>query len=80
MFSEIFTTLTVPKAEELIAATYRHGGKDSAEAFFLAGMTKAMHRLFEHAHPAFSVTIYYAFKQSESDGNNGAASTGWDTF
>ena len=38
-----------------------------AEAFFLDGMTQAMHRLAEQAHPAFPVTIYYAFKQSESD-------------
>ena len=26
-----------------------------------------MHRLAEQAHPAFPVTIYYAFKQSESE-------------
>ena len=30
-------------------------------------MTQAMHRLAEQAHPAFPVTIYYAFKQSESE-------------
>ena len=30
-------------------------------------MTQAMHRLAEQAHPAFPVTIYYAFKQAESD-------------
>ena len=41
------------------------------EAFFLDGMTQAMHRLAEQAHPAFPVTIYYAFKQSESDGDRG---------
>jgi putative DNA methylase len=39
-----------------------------------------MHRLAEHAHPAFPVTIYYAFKQAESDGDAGTASTGWETF
>ena len=43
-------------------------------------MTKAMHRLAEKAHPAFPVTIYYAFKQSESNEVDGTASTGWDTF
>ena len=43
-------------------------------------MTQAMHRLAEQAHPAFPVTIYYAFKQSESDGDDGTASTGWETF
>ena len=39
-----------------------------------------MHRLAEQAHPAFPVTIYYAFKQSESESDAGTASTGWETF
>jgi putative DNA methylase len=79
-FLDLFTTLAVPKAEELVAFGYRHDGRAGAEAFFLAGMTQAMHRLAEQAHPAFPVTIYYAFKQSESDGVGGTASTGWETF
>jgi putative DNA methylase len=80
VFPKLFTTLAVPKVEELVASPYRHGGKDKAEAFFLEGMTQAMHRLAERAHPAFPVTIYYAFKQSETDALDGTASTGWDTF
>jgi putative DNA methylase len=80
VFPDLFATLAVPKAEELVATPYRHGSKEKAEAFFLGGMTKAMHRLSDQAHPAFPVTIYYAFKQSESDGSDGTASTGWDTF
>ncbi len=80
VFPEIFATVTVPKAEELVATPYRHGGKENAEAFFLHGMTEAMHRLAEFAHPAFPVTIYYAFKQSESEDVAGTTSTGWETF
>ena len=80
IFPNLFSTLAVPKAEELVATPFRHGNKQKAEAFFLEGMTQAMHRLAEQAHPAFPVTIYYAFKQSESDGADGTASTGWDTF
>jgi len=72
--------LEVPKAEELVATPYRHGTREKAEAFFLDGMTHAMRRLADVAHPAFPVTIYYAFKQSESDSVSGTASTGWDTF
>jgi len=64
---DLFATLTVPKAEELVAASYRHGNKEKAEIFFLKGMTQAMHRLAEQAHPAFPVTIYYAFKQAENE-------------
>jgi putative DNA methylase len=80
VFPDLFATLAVPKAEELVATPYRHGSKAKAESFFLDGMTKAMHRLAEQAHPAFPVTIYYAFKQAESDGGDGTTNTGWDTF
>jgi putative DNA methylase len=80
VFPELFATLAVPKAEELVATPYRHGGKEKAEAFFLGGMTQAMHRLASQAHPGFPVTIYYAFKQVESEGEAGTASTGWETF
>ncbi|HEX6899319.1 MAG TPA: DUF1156 domain-containing protein [Thermoanaerobaculia bacterium] len=80
VFPDLFATLAVPKAEELVATPYRHGSKEKAEEFFLDGMTQAMHRLAEQAHPSFPVTIYYAFKQSESDGVDGTTSTGWETF
>jgi len=80
IFPSLYATLAVPKAEELVATPYRHGGKIEAEAFFLNGMTRAMHNLAEQAHPAFPVTIYYAFKQSETKGETGTSSTGWETF
>lgn len=79
-FPDLFATLAVPKAEELVATPARHGGKEAAEAFFLEGMTQAMHRLATQAHRAFPVTIYYAFKQAESESDEGTASTGWETF
>jgi len=80
VFPALFATMAVPKAEELVATPYRHGSKEKAETFFLDGMTQAMHRLVEQSHPAFPVTIYYAFKQSESETDGGTASTGWETF
>jgi putative DNA methylase len=79
-FPDLFATVAVPKAEELVATPYRHGGRDRAEAFFLEGMTQAMHSLVQQGHPAFPVTIYYAFKQSENETEAGTASTGWETF
>jgi putative DNA methylase len=79
-FPALFSTLAVPKSEELVASAYRHGGSDKAEAFFLDGMTRAMRRLVVQAHPSFPVTIYYAFKQAESDSSDGLSSTGWETF
>jgi len=80
VFRELFATLAVPKAEELVACSYRHGSKEKAEVFFLDGMTRAMHRLAQQAHAAYPVTIYYAFKQAESYGSDGTTNTGWDTF
>lgn len=80
VYPDLFATVAVPKAQELVATPYRHGGREKAEAFFLDGMTHAMHRLVEQAHPAFPLTIYYAFKQSESENEAGTSSTGWETF
>jgi putative DNA methylase len=80
VFPDLFATLAVPKAEELVATPYRHGSRERAESFFLDGMTKAMHGLAKQGHPAFPVTIYYAFKQAESETDAGTASTGWETF
>ena len=69
--SDLFSTVTTPKVDELVASAHRHGGATEAKTHFLNNMTKAMSALRE-AHPAFPVTIYYAYKQSES--------TGWETF
>ncbi|WP_349963468.1 DUF1156 domain-containing protein [Rhizobium sp. ZPR3] len=80
VFPDLFATLSVPKAEELVADQYRHGGKAKAERFFLEGMTEVMHRLATQAHPSTPVTIYYAFKQSETQTSQGTSSTGWETF
>ncbi len=80
IYQALFHTIAVPKSEELVATPYRHGGREAAEKFFLDGMTQAMKRLCEQSHPALPVTIYYAFKQSESTVAGGQASTGWETF
>ena len=80
IFPNLLATIGVPKAEELVATPYRHGSKANAESFFLDGMTLAMRSLAEKAHPAFPVTIYYAFKQSETESDSGTSSSGWETF
>lgn len=79
IFPSLFATVAVPKAEELVATPYRHGGVEQAEAFFLDGMTAVMKNIAESAHGAFPVSIYYAFKQSDTS-DAGTASTGWETF
>ncbi len=77
---DIFGTVAAPKAAELIASPYRRGGTEAAERFFLDGMGQVISRIAEQAHPSFPVTIYYAFKQSETRQDGGTASTGWETF
>jgi putative DNA methylase len=80
IFPGYFATVATPKAEELVASAYRHGGTKSAAEFFLAGMTKAMRTVSEYTHPAFPITIYYAFKQTQTSSGQGASSSGWETF
>jgi putative DNA methylase len=79
VYPDLFATMAVPKTEELVATPYRHGSKEAAESFFMKGMTGAMRRLAALANQAFPVTIYYAFKQSETDEGE-TSSTGWETF
>lgn len=79
LFPEIFGVLATPKAEELVATSYRHGGNESAELFFLEGMRKVIFNMSKGSSSEFPTTIYYAFKQSEIE-REGISSTGWATF
>lgn len=79
VYPELFGVLATPKAEELVATPYRHGGKEAAEAFFLDGMTKAIANMAAQSSVKIPAAIYYAFKQSEID-QEGISSTGWATF
>ena len=78
-YPDLFSTLSAPKSEELIASPYRHGGREDAEEFFLSGMRKAVLNLRNQCSDEFPATIFYAFKQSEV-ASEGVSSTGWATF
>ena len=79
LYPDLLSTIVVPKADELVATPYRHGSKENAEGFFLEGMTQAMAQLAERSEATSPVTIYYAFKQAETDLQD-TVSTGWETF
>jgi len=84
-YPDIFCTMLVPKAEELVATPYRfQGSKEKARNFFEDGMLQSFQRLYSSACDDIPVTIYYAFKQSETDEDDGGdqqiASTGWETM
>ena len=79
-YPELFSTMLVPKTEELIATPYRHKGSiEKAKKFFEDGMLSACKQMYEYARDDIPVTIYYAYKQSDSDAN-GTASSGWETM
>ena len=79
VYPELFTFIATPKSEELIASPYRHGGKASAEQFFLNGMRDAIREMAAQTDGETPAAIYYAFKQSEVR-DEGISSTGWATF
>ena len=79
VWPDLFRRLTTPKAEELVATPYRHGGKVKAEAFFMKGMSEALRAMREAATEGEPLTIYYAFKQAEL-AEEGIISAGWASF
>jgi putative DNA methylase len=76
---DLLSTVLVPKADELVANPYRHDGKGGAKAFFEQGFMQVFARARATASRDYPITVYYAFKQSESD-YGGEASTGWETL
>ncbi len=84
-YPSLFKTMLVPKTEELIATPYRFDGSvEKARVFFENGMFKTFEQVFSYAYDDVPVTIYYAFKQTDSDeddkGTTQTASTGWETM
>ena len=81
-YPELFRTMLVPKAEELIATPYRHDGSaEKAKEFFEDGMVTACRQIYLSATDTVPVTIYYAYKQSDSnEATEGQASSGWETM
>ncbi len=76
---ELFATVQTPKTEELVADPYRHGGKKEASDFFEVGFNQVFRRIRNDSPSTFPVTLFYAFKQNESDAS-GVANTGWQTL
>ena len=86
VYPELFSTLLVPKEPELVATPYRFNGKkQKAKEFFETGLKKAFQRMRKMASNRYPLTIYYAFKQTETEinrknGKSTIASTGWETM
>ncbi len=79
LFPDLFSTMVVPKNDELIVSSYRHGNHDLSKKKFIKGMTETFQNLAFSANKLFPITIYYAFRQSENT-NGEIVSTGWETI
>lgn len=94
VFPDIFSTMLVPKTSELIATPYRHNGDmNKAKVFFEEGLFRTFQNIYAHASDDYPVTIYYAFKQTDSESDENIqeederslmslteASSGWETM
>ncbi|BDI18747.1 hypothetical protein ANSO36C_45490 [Nostoc cf. commune SO-36] len=87
IYPDLFHTIAVPKEKELVATPYRFGGnKEKAKKFFEEGLNKAFTLMREAVHPDYPFSVFYAFKQTESEDtdeggvNSAVASTGWETM
>jgi putative DNA methylase len=79
-YPELFSTMLTPKSAELVADPFRcDGDKAKSEERFEEGFERAFANLRKTADPAYPLTVFYAFKQSERD-ESGVASTGWETM
>lgn len=89
IYPRLMGTVQVPKECELVATPHRFGGdKDKAREFFERGLGRAFKRMHEAQDSNYPLTLYYAFKQAETEdngkGQDGSgrnhASTGWETM
>lgn len=86
VYPDLFRTMLVPKAEEIIYSPYRfENDSEKAKEFFENNLAKAFINIKNMVNNEFPVTVYYAFKQSEEDNTDDEnettiSSTGWETM
>ncbi len=85
-YDGLLNTLLVPKTQEVVAEPFRHGGRQNAQKFFEEKLGDSFGLMRKAQHTDFPLTVFYAFKQTESENDNGSetqtvtASTGWETM
>ena len=88
IYPDLLAPLLVPKAAELVADPARFADdNDRARKFFEEGLGTAFRVIRDSTLEDFPTTVYYAFKQTETEadpGSNGEgvarASIGWETM
>lgn len=80
VWPDTFGTMQTPKSDELVATPYRfEGGASEAKRFFENGMRETFTHLAGAMSDDYPMTVYYAYKQTESSGD-GRTSSGWETM
>jgi putative DNA methylase len=78
-FPKLMGTVASPKSAELIAAPYRHEGRESvANDYFRSGFRDVFRSLSRRVGPSYPMSIIYAVKQQEGKGSRRL--TGWEVF
>lgn len=81
LYPDLFSTVLVPKDDELVASSSRFdGNKRMAQQFFEEGMSQAFSNIFKYGRPDIPITVYYAFKQTDYNESLLSASTGWEAM
>ena len=79
VYPQLLSTMLVPKERELVANPYRHDGQSGAKQFFEEGFRDVFTNARMGANPDYPITVWYAFKQSDSTAE-GTSSSGWETL
>jgi putative DNA methylase len=87
-YPDLFSTMLIPKMEELVATPYHfNGDKEKAKFAFQNGLAEALRNIKNSQYPDYPIVLFYAFKQMEIDetsdnkvGVGTIASTGWETM
>ena len=74
--SGLFTSILVPKDEEMIATPFRF---ENSRQRFEDLLNKTLKLIRERCSPEFPSSIFYAYKQQEEE-REGRVSTGWETM
>jgi putative DNA methylase len=78
VYPEITATLLAPKADEIVADPFRHGGVENARKFFKNRFEEVFSTIRRNTPAGYPISFFYAYKQSVEDNDGGHTSTGWE--
>lgn len=80
LYPELLATISCPKEDEAVAAWHRFGGdREAAGRHFTQKLLAAIKATAKAVNQDYPLTIYYAFKQQDLEGENGLI-TAWESI